>query len=219
MSLMSYPGALALHARRSPQRTAIVCGSEQRSYAALAGNAARLARVFAGRGVGEGAFVALALENSPRHVECWFAAWSLGAIPLPISARLPAAERDAILELASPALVVGPDAPSCAGFPCLPTGGELDASPAPPLADRVSTSCQALTSGGSTGRPKIIVDATAAEWDPGQPFYGNAPGSTVLVPGPLHHAGPFINTKVTLLGGGTVVLQERFDAAAALSLI
>ena len=220
MSLISYPRALALQAEREPERIAIVCGGQEQRYAELAAAAGRLAQVFAALGVGEGDYVAIALENGVRHIECWFAAWSLGAIPMPLSARLPQAERDGILALAAPALVVGPNVGSCGALACLPAKYELDESVfAAPLADRVSESCQALTSGGSTGRPKIIVDTTPARCDPEQPFYGNAPGSTVLVPGPLHHAGPFINAKVTLLGGGKVVLMERFDASEALSLI
>lgn len=34
------------------------------------------------------------------------AAWKIGAVPQPLSARLPAAERDAVLAVAAPALVV-----------------------------------------------------------------------------------------------------------------
>jgi bile acid-coenzyme A ligase len=88
-----------------------------------------------------------------------------------------------------------------------------------PLPDRTSPSRQALASGGSTGRPKLIVDALPAQCDPTQPFYGNQPGSTVLVPGPQYHAAGFLNTSITLVLGGTVVLLERFDPVAALAAI
>ena len=50
-------------------------------------------------------------------------------------------------------------------------------------------------------------------------FYGNEPGSTVLIPGPLFHAGPFINCHVTVLIGGTAILMQRFDPARTLELI
>jgi bile acid-coenzyme A ligase len=47
-----------------------------------------------------------------------------------------------------------------------------------PLPDRTSPSRQALASGGSTGRPKLIVDALPAECDPTAPFYGNEPAAS-----------------------------------------
>src|SRR5712691_9808292 len=67
----------------------------------------RLAALFAGRGVTEGSTVTIGLPNSIGFVESMFAAWALGAVPQPISDRLPALERDAIVDLADPALVVG----------------------------------------------------------------------------------------------------------------
>lgn len=88
-----------------------------------------------------------------------------------------------------------------------------------PLPDAVAPSRQALTSGGSTGTPKVIVDLLPAEIDPEEPFYGVEPHATALIPGPLYHAGPFINGMVTLLTGGRVILMTRFDAEQALALI
>jgi len=221
--LRSYPACLALHARETPDRTAIVCEGESLSYAELERRSSRLARYFSELGVREGRLVTIALDNGMRPIECWFAVWKLGAIPQPVSARLPAAERDAIVELAAPALVIGVPPGSYGGTPCLPVDFPFpDSLPPPseaPLPDRTSPSAQALTSGGSTGRPKLIVDTQPASWDPTQPFYGNAPGTTVLTPGPLYHAGPFINTKVTILSGGTVVLMKRFDPEQALRAI
>jgi len=75
------------------------------------------------------------------------------------------------------------------------------------------------TSGGSTGRPKLIVDALPAECNPTEPFYGNEPGSVVLVPGPQYHAAGFLNTSITILIGGTAVVLPRFDPVDALVAI
>jgi len=224
MPTVSYPAALRLHAERTPEKVALRCGEEALDYAALDRASERLARAFAARGVGHGDFVTLALPNGPDFVVACFAAWKLGAVPQPISGRLPAKERAAILAQAKPALVVGVEPGAAAGFPSLPAGFEPDgfgeaSDDGAPLPDRTSPSRQALASGGSTGLPKLIVDALAAECDPTEPFYGNVPGNTVLVPGPLYHAAGFVNTSVTLLLGGTVVLMERFDASLALELI
>jgi bile acid-coenzyme A ligase len=218
MTTVSYPGALRQHGERTPDQVALVCGDRTLTYAELDRAANRLARAYAERGVAEGDFVTIALPNGIEFVTACFATWKLGAVPQPISGRLPATERAAILEQAKPALVVGVNAEEAAGFPALAAGFASEHSDAP-LPDRTSPSRQALASGGSTGRPKLIVDALRAECDPTQPFYGNEPGSIVLVPGPLYHAAGFVNTSVTLLLGGTVVLMERFDAEQALALI
>jgi len=218
--LLSYPAALALHARRDPGRVAVVCAGESLTREALDRRSSRLARAYAERGVGEGDRVVIALGNSIAFCEAAFATWKLGAVPTPISAALPERERTALLELADPALVVGVAPEASAGRPGLPPGFE----PGPalsdaPLPDRTSPHCQAIASGGSTGRPKLIVDANPARCDPHEAQYGRPPEAAVLVPGPLHHTGPFMVMRMTFLGGGQVILMPRFDASLALELI
>jgi bile acid-coenzyme A ligase len=141
MPLVSYGRALSLHAERTPDAVALVHEGETTRYAELDRAANRLARRFARRGVGEGDFVTLGLPNGREFVEALFACWKLGATPQPVSPRLPRAERDAILALVAPKLVV--DEP-------LDASGESDA----PLPDRVSRYRMAICSGGSTGRPE-----------------------------------------------------------------
>jgi bile acid-coenzyme A ligase len=220
MTTMSYPAALRLHAARTPERTALVCGESEWTFAELDRASTRLARAYAERGVKQGDFVTIALPNGVEFVAACFAIWKLGAVPQPISWRLPEKERAAILAEAKPALVVGVAPEAAHGAPSVSAGF----APAPntseePLPDLTSSSRQALASGGSTGRPKLIVDALPAECDPAQPFYGNEPGSIVLVPGPLYHAAGFLNTSITLVISGTVVLLPRFDPADALASI
>jgi bile acid-coenzyme A ligase len=217
---MSYPAALRLHAQRSPDRAALLCGDRTLSFAALDRASTRLARAYAERGVAQGDFVTIALPNGEEFVIACFAIWKLGAVPQPISWKLPEKERIAILAEAKPALVVGVPPEAAAGAPSVPANFVPEPHHSDePLPDRTSPSRQALASGGSTGRPKLIVDALPAECDPTAPFYGNEPGSTVLVPGPQYHAAGFLNTSITLLLGGTVVLLERFDPVQALAAI
>jgi bile acid-coenzyme A ligase len=217
VAVVSHPRALALHAERKPDAAALIVDGRSLSWRELDRASTRLARTMASRGVGHGAFVSIALPNGEAFVIACFAAWKLGAVPQPLSSKLPAAERDAILAEARPALLVGGEPGP--HFEHLP--GDLDLSDGSDdaLPDARSPSRQALASGGSTGRPKLIVDALPAEIDPEVAFYGNEPGTTVLVPGPLYHAAGFVNTTTTLLLGGTVVLMTRFDAAEALALI
>lgn len=79
-----------------------------------------------------------------------------------------------------------------------------------------------MTSGGSTGRPKLIVAAVPAVIEyvgPAGPGLRIFPGETFLCTGPLYHNGPFTFSMTALLTGGHVVVMERFDAAYSLELI
>ena len=52
------------------------------------------------------------MPNSIEWVQAVLAAWKLGAVPQPLSARLPDAEFGGLLELRPPALLVGRDDPN-----------------------------------------------------------------------------------------------------------
>ncbi len=58
----------------------------------------RLARAYARLGVEQDDFVTIGLPNGIDFYEAVLATWKLGATPQPISARLPAVERAAIIE-------------------------------------------------------------------------------------------------------------------------
>jgi bile acid-coenzyme A ligase len=219
MTTRSYGRALSLHAERTPNAIAFVHDERRTSYVELEAQANRLARAFAKRGVGEGDFVTIALPNGIEFVASLFACWKLGATPQPVSPRLPTLERDAIIDLVDPRLVVGLSEEACAGRSGLPAGFDASAESPASLPDRTSHYRMAICSGGSTGRPKVIVDHIPGECDPDAPFHGLPAGASILVPGPLYHSGPLINCLTVLLGGGQVVIMSRFEAAEALRLI
>jgi bile acid-coenzyme A ligase len=126
------------------------------------------------------------------------------------------AERRAIVELADARLVVGADHP---GRVSVPAGFTSDASDAL-LPDEAGFSWKAPTSGGSTGRPKIILSGTPGLVDPevsGVPYMPAA--GIQLVPGPLYHNGPFIYSMRGLLSGMRLQVMPRFDAETVLRLI
>jgi bile acid-coenzyme A ligase len=83
----------------------------------------------------------------------------------------------------------------------------------------VSPHERALASGGSSGRPKLIVPASPAAYDPERPSPIFHARRAALVPGPLYHAVPFSATCQAILGGAAAVLMRRFDAARCLELI
>ncbi|MCU1594184.1 MAG: acid--CoA ligase [Frankiales bacterium] len=209
-------------AAADPDAAAITCGDASVTRAELESRTNRLARAYLAAGVTADSLVTIGLPNSIEFLEAAIAVWKCGATPQPISSRLPPREREAIIDLAQPTLVVGVDPAEVTGRPVIPAGFEpdpsLDDSPLPPLA---AACWKAPTSGGSTGRPKLIVSTQAANVDAVAPFgylLGMVDNGTSLVTGPLYHNAPFLVSSCTLVLGGHVVLMPRFDAAQAVAL-
>ena len=64
-----------------------------------------------------------------------------------------------------------------------------------------------MTSGGSTGRPKLILAGGPGLIDPdANPLLMMQLDGTHLMPGPLYHNGPFVWSITALLAGNHVVL-------------
>lgn len=220
MAEMSIGRAIGWLAEQAPGRPAIVHGEERTSRGELERRANRLARDYGERGVVAGDLVTIALPNGIEFLIACAAVWKLGATPQPISARLPERERRAIVELARPRLVVGVPAGAYGERPSVPAGHEPVGSLSDgPLPDVTPEHVRAMTSGGSTGRPKLIVDLTPGRTDPTQAENGMQVEGCTLVPGPLYHAGPFIVSWQCLLSGGTLVLMSRFDPEETLALV
>jgi len=202
---MSIGRAFAHLADLDPDAVAVRCGSEvlTRRELDLASN--RVAHAWTDR-VGHDDLVTISLPNGIDFVLACIATWKLGATPQPLSPRIGAGERTAIVELADPALVV--DGP-------LETSD--DDSPLPDLA---ASSWKAPTSSGSTGRPKIVRAAAPATVDPDGCVAAFVPTDAVqLVAGPLFHAAPFVYAMRGLMTGHELVVLPRFDAATALRTI
>ena len=122
------------------------------------------AEAFAALGVGPGDIVVLALPNCVEFVAAMIASWKVGATPTPVSSRLPKRELDGIVELAAPALIVGvdPERPSRARRACRAVGRrEPRRRAGEARLDTVSDPWKGMTSGGSTGRPKLILQHRA----------------------------------------------------------
>jgi bile acid-coenzyme A ligase len=210
-------------AQAAPGFPAVTCDGVTISRAELEARTNRLARAYRTLGVTPDSLVTIGLPNGIGFFEAAVAAWKLGATPQPISSRLPAAERRAIVDLANPSLVVGVDPAESSGRPTLPAGFEPDPSlPADPLPPAVATSFKAPTSGGSTGRPKLIVATQPGVWEALVDYttlLRMTADGVHLVTGPLYHNGPFTSAALALLKGNHLVVMPRFDAAGALMLI
>ena len=209
-------------ANEQPERPAITFGDCTLTRAELDRSTNRLARVYEKLGVRQDDMVTIALPNGPTFLEACIAVWKLGATPQPVSFRLPQPELEAIVELAAPSLIVGVPEGAFPGCTCLPNtfSPEMGISEAP-LPDRVSTYWKAPTSGGSTGRPKLIVSNLpgAFEADLLGQMTRMARDRVHLVAGPLYHNGPFIHSTMGLLKGNHLILMDRFDALKTLEAL
>jgi bile acid-coenzyme A ligase len=212
--------ALRQLAEADPDRPALTCGEVTLTRAEFVERVRRLAALFEERGVKQGSTVTIGLPNSIGLVESLFAAWALGAVPQPISDRLPRLERSAIVALADPSLVVGVPPSEAGGRPSLDSVPER--LPAGEFTPGTSPVWKLVTSGGSTGRPKLIA-ATAPAVVENVGGLGALirmrPGGCVLVTGPISHNAPFVVTAVAMLLGNHVVVMSRFDAEQTLRLV
>ena len=214
---------IARLAQADPGRPALTCGPETVSRAAFEARTNQLARAYRDLGVRQDSFVTISLPNGIELYEATVATWKIGATPQPVSSRLPGAERTAIIELANPSLVVGVDPSETPGRLAVPPGFAPDPALSPdPLPPVVAASFKAPTSGGSTGRPKLIVATQPAVLESVEAFAAllRIPSDGVhLVTGPLYHNGPFTTSLLALLKGNHLVVMPRFDAMGALTLI
>ncbi|MBV9540899.1 MAG: AMP-binding protein, partial [Alphaproteobacteria bacterium] len=214
---ISIMAALARTAEQKPNAPAITCEGVTYSWSELHKRTNRMARGMAEHGVKFGQFVTIALPNSIAFVEACYAAWKLGAIPQPVSSRLPLAELNAIAELAETPIIVS-DVPFDAVKPIVSSieliqGSDNESD----LPDVVSPAWKAPTSGGSTGRPKLIVSGQSGLVDGlGAAFWRIGKDDVMLMPGPMYHNGPFITVFSGMQIGAPVVLMPKFDAESVL---
>ncbi|MQA95885.1 MAG: AMP-binding protein [Streptosporangiales bacterium] len=199
-------------AAAAPDRPALSCAGRTLTRIELEERANRLAHALLAKGVRPGSNVAIVLNNDIPFVVAMVAAWKAGGTPIPVSGRLPAAERDAILDLAAPAAAIGVD---------VDADRDGEGHPATPPPDTLAVPWKILPSGGSTGRPKLIASVAEGRVEPGQGFgllTRMTPEGTSLVTGPMTHNGPFLAMISSLLLGCHAVLMRRFDAAETLRL-
>ncbi|MDT5348162.1 MAG: bile acid-coenzyme ligase, partial [Mycobacterium sp.] len=205
-------------AELAPDEPAVSCAGRTITRGELDSSTNRLARAYAARGVGTGDYVTIALPNSIEWVQAAVACWKLGAVPQPLSPRLPDAEFEGLLELRPRALLVGRSAP---GIPSVPAGFVPDAALSDaPVPEAVSPCWKSLASGGSTGRPKLIEAGGDSRVPPaiGYPL-GAQEGDTTLVPVPLSHNTGCTTAVMALLMRHHLVLMSRFEPQQFLRLI
>jgi bile acid-coenzyme A ligase len=220
MANVSLSRLLAYWRDQQADAAAVVHGDQRTTWEELDRRSNRLARAYQALGVEADDFVTIALPNGIEFFVSVFATWKLGATPQPVSAKLPRLEREQIIEVGQPRLVVGVPDGSHDGVATVPENFAADADLSDePLPERTATYFKAMTSGGSTGRPKLIVSHIQAQWDPEGDYMNFSRAGSVLIPGPLYHNGPFMWAMIALFKGNRVTVTTRFDAAGTLALI
>jgi bile acid-coenzyme A ligase len=216
----SFAERLRRLAAAAPDARCLSVGAATLTRAALDERTNRMARALGRRGLKPGDLLTIAVPNGIGFIETMIACWKLGATPQPASWRLPRHELEAIVALAESPFVIGE-----ASLPTdRPKVGpeELlhESQDASPLPDCVSPSWKAPTSGGSTGRPKLILSGQPSVYTPdGAALWRLAESDTALMPGPLYHNGPFLTSALALLEGAHLVVMAKFDAEEVLRLV
>ncbi|ANP73172.1 AMP-binding protein [Cryobacterium arcticum] len=208
MSRVSFAQVFADLAQVSPDRVLVTADEGTLTAGQLHRGSNRWARDLAAHGVGRNDLVSVALPNGLLFIEVCVAIWKLGATPQPLSPKLPAETRSAIIEVAGSVLLVDADYRPDLSF------GDDD------LPDAWADSWKAPTSSGSTGTPKIVRAAAPALIDPSQPVAAFIPQQAVqLVSGPLFHSATFTYAFRGLMTGHTLVVLPRFDERRVLEAI
>jgi o-succinylbenzoate---CoA ligase len=204
---------LAQRAQSAPERAALVADGSEVTYAELEAEAAWVARRLAAYGVRRGATVALTTRGGREQVVLIHALMKLGAVVLPLSPNLNAAERQAVIESEEPSIDLDDPARQLTQTEAdLPLLGEHDMD---------DLQCRILTS-GSAGPPRTVGLTYGNHlWSAvGSAFnIGVQPDDRWLCCLPLSHVGGLSIILRSVIYGTTAVLHDGFDTdrvAAAL---
>ncbi len=206
-------------ARLGVDAMALKHGANVVSWGELDRRSTRRAWALKAAGVVKDDLVTIALPNGADFYECTFALWKLGATPHVVSWRLPRRELADILATARPRQLIASDPELVAAFEGVDPAVGLVGASEDALPEAIATHWKATSSGGSTGRPKIIVAHSPGAVDPDTPVIGIPRDGIMLNPGPLYHNAPFSQTHWALFKGSAVVGMTRFEPEEALRLI
>ena len=228
---------LSMTAAVVPERTALVCGDETRTFAELEARAASLAGALEGLGIRPGQSVATVALNSIRQVELFYACARLGAGFVPLGYRSRAEELAQLFADSAPALVfadqrylpvVGEALASVRSdvrIMCFDSDYEsLLAQPSgvPMAADDDDGAAMLLYTSGTTGRPKGVTLThlgltlyVANTTEPANP----ETQETLLLSVPLSHVAGATTLVSAVWGGRTLVILPQFSADAWLDAV
>lgn len=207
------------HALRDPDRPYITHNRETVTRAEFDARANRRARAFAALGIGQDDKVGMRLPNGIAFFETVFGLWKIGATPVPFAPNATDEELTSYLELVQPRAIIGAPAFGSGAIE-IPADFPIDQTlSADPLPDCPPTHWRIAMSGGSTGRPKLIIDQNPALADPMVPMLCQTVDGVHINPGPLYHSGPFGLSLRGLFAGSHLVNMDRFDPVEFLGLV
>lgn len=235
---------VAVHARRSPDRLAIISPSGNRTWRELNARANQLVRLLRKRGLKSGDAVALLAHNGPEFAEVWAATQRAGfrltavnwhqspdvvayivdncdARALVASGRF-AAAASAALTVSDKLTVKLAFAGTIEGFDDYEAA--LAAEDDSNIEDSEPGSTMLYTS-GTTGRPKGVYRRTRPVVSQltticNETAKWNPETDLSLLTGPLYHAAPLgINFVIPINAGVGVLLMDKWDAEETLRLI
>jgi bile acid-coenzyme A ligase len=160
MAAIALNEILAWHARDKAQLPAYCLDGVALSWQELEQLSDARAAHLAALGVAHDELVALSLPNGRDFIATLFAIWKCGATPLPMSPRLPADECRAILALSNARVHVAEQECPGSSVPRLPPDFGITGAAA--VARATTTYWKACTSGGSTGRERLIPTAPSS---------------------------------------------------------
>jgi long-chain acyl-CoA synthetase len=226
---------LRAQAVRHASKIALVCGSERLTYDELDRRIRSVANGLRENGIGAGDRIVVFLSNGVEVVELFFAAFSLGAIVVPVTTRLTPNELLHICSDSSPVAIAfegdgaainevlqaNPDAvlittgTNCEGTVEYAELRRAEPVPLPPLPIGYDDAIIMYTS-GTTGKPKgaiithsnVVVQhcfVNAIEWK-------ISSDDVYLVTTPLAHRTGFARLANSLTLGGTLVVMKKFDS-------
>lgn len=231
------PEILALHGKWKDQKTALICDDISLSWAELDARTNQVANGLIALGAGGGSKIGVVMANGIAMVEALVGIMKAGACSVPINLSVTDDALDAMLADAGVSVViVTPDqAPRLASYiganpsvPLLIAGDSFDtmkeaASAERPLADISGDDpLNVIYSSGTTGMPKGILHTHQGRRDWAYDlsialrYHGAA--RTLFSIG-LYSNISWVGMLCTLIAGGTMVIQQKFDAETTLEII
>lgn len=232
----------AVFARENPDGAALSSVYGERTFGQLHENANRVANALLALGLKRGDAVALMVRNRPEFIEILLASLRIGLRLTPVNTHLTAHEASyivndcqarvlfveqvlhdgmdssvALAPAATVRVVVGATAGTRGRYE------ELIASASPALPSAPVAGTLMLYTSGTTGRSKGVLREEPEIVEPqyAGTFTDYHPATDVaLCCGPAYHAAPLlIDVRWPLASGVPIVLLEKWDSAAVLSLI